>query len=168
MQLAKKVRAFFGLVSAANERIGEGASFLVLFLMAFTATEAVARYVFDSPTIWVWPISKQIFGTFILFGAAYTLIHGGHIRLEILYSRFSSKTRRVVKLVTLICVLIFIGVLVWQGGSMAGNAIEVGERSNEIMRIPLYPFKTLFPIAASLFLLQGIAEFFRKETPKKP
>jgi TRAP-type mannitol/chloroaromatic compound transport system permease small subunit len=64
----------------------------------------------------------------------------------------------------LACFLVFIGVLAWQGALMAVISLMCGERASGTFHIPLYPFKMLIPIAAFLFLLEGIADFFRKKS----
>jgi len=160
--MREKVKRFFSLIDAVTEKIGRGISLLILVMMLVTAVEVIARYVFNNPTVWVWPINRQLFGVYILFGGIYTLLHGGHIRVEVFYNRFSAKMKSVAGVIALICFLSFLGVLFWQGTWMAGNSLMCGERASGAFRIPLYPFKTLVPIAALLFLLQGIVNFFRK------
>ncbi len=161
--MGEKVKRFLCLVDAASEKSGKAISLLIVFMMAITTTEVVARYVFNSPTIWAWPINRQLFGVFILFGGVYTLLHGGHIRVEVLYNRFSPNMKSIARLIALACFLVFIGVLVWQGALMAGISLMCGERASGTFHIPLYPFKMLIPIAAFLFLLEGIADFFRRK-----
>jgi TRAP-type mannitol/chloroaromatic compound transport system permease small subunit len=161
--MGQKIKHSLSLVDDASEKTGKVVSLLIVFMMIITTTEVVARYVFNNPTIWAWPINRQLFGVFILFGGVYTLLHGGHIRVEVLYGRFSPKMKSIANLIALVCFLVFIGVLVWQGSLMAGNSLMSGERASGTFHIPLYPFKMLIPIAAFLFLLEGIADFFRKK-----
>lgn len=160
--MGKKVK-LFNSIDTTTEKIGNVISLLILLIMAITTIEVIARYVFASPTIWAWSINRQLFGVFVLFGGAYTLLHGRHIRVEVLYDRFSPKTKSVARWIALVCLVVFIGALVWQGAWMAGNSLMCGERASGVFRIPLYPFKMLIPIAALLFLLEGIADFFRKK-----
>lgn len=161
--MGEKIRYFLSLIDTISEKIGKTVSLLIVLMMLITTTEVVARYVFNSPTIWVWPINRQLFGVYILFGGIYTLLYGGHIKVEVLSNRFRPKAKRVAELIALLCLLAFLGVLVWQGVWMAGNSIMCGERASGAFRVPLYPLKTLIPIAALLFLLQGVANFFRRE-----
>ena len=55
------------------------------------------------------------------------------------------------------------GVLVWQGSWMGLNSLMMKEKLAGAFRMPLYPFKLLIPIGAFLFLLQGIAVYFRRD-----
>ena len=160
----EKVKRFLNIVDAVSEKSGKAMSLLIVFMMVITTTEVVARYVFNSPTIWAWPINRQLFGVFILFGGVYTLLYGGHIRVEVFYNRLSPRMKSIARLIALACFLVFIGVLAWQGALMAVISLMCGERASGTFHIPLYPFKILIPIAAFLFLLEGIADFFRKKS----
>jgi len=46
---------------------------------------------------------------------------------------------------------------------MGWNSLMMKEKLAGAFRMPLYPFKILIPIGALLFLLQGIAVFFRRD-----
>ena len=161
--MSKKIKLFFNSVDTASEKIGNVVSLVILLLMAITAIEVIARYVFNNPTVWAWTMSRQLFGVFVLFGGTYALLYGRHIRVEVLYDRFSPKMKSAARLIALVCLIVFIGALVWQGTWMAGNSLMARELASGAFRIPLYPFKILIPIAAFLFLLEGIAAFFREK-----
>ena len=162
--MGQNIKRFFSLVDTVTDKIGKTVSLLIVLMMVITVTEVIARYVFNNPTIWAWPINRQLFGVFILFGGAYTLLYGGHIRIEVLYIRFPAKIRAIARLIALACFLTFLGVLLWQSSLMAGISLVSGERASGTFNIPLYPFKTIIPIAAFLFLLEGIADVLRKKS----
>jgi TRAP-type mannitol/chloroaromatic compound transport system permease small subunit len=163
LRWSKKAKRFIVLVDAAAEKSGKVVSLLVVVIMVTTVIEVVARYAFHNPTNWAWPINLQFFAILALFGGVYTLRQGGHIRVEMLYKRFPPKMKLIARLIALACFLIFIGVLVWQGGVMAQLSLMAREWSSGAFKIPLYPFRILLPIAAFLFLLEGIADFIRNK-----
>jgi TRAP-type mannitol/chloroaromatic compound transport system permease small subunit len=160
--MAKKVKAFFGLVNAISEKTGRGASLLIFLMMLTTTVEVVARYAFNHPTFWVWPINRQLFGVFILFAGIYTMSKEDHIRVEIFYAHFSPKMKRIARWTALMSFLCFMVALVLQGVRMGWNSLMEGERLTGAFPLPLYPLKMLIPIAALLFLLEGIVVFFRR------
>jgi len=162
--VSRKARGFLACVDSVAEKSGKAVSLLIMVMMAMTVIEVVARYAFKSPTIWVWPINRQLFAIFVLLGGVYTLRKGGHIRVEMLYNRFPTGMRSVARLIALVCFLVFMGVLVWQGALMARVSIMIGERASGAFRIPIYPFRTFLAVAALLFLLEGIADFVRKKS----
>jgi TRAP-type mannitol/chloroaromatic compound transport system permease small subunit len=162
--VGKRVKRFIVSVDAVAEKSGKAVSLLVIVIMVTTVYEVVARYAFHNPTNWAWPINCQLFAILALFGGAYTLLKGGHIRVETLYNRFPPKMKLIARLIAFACLLIFIGVLVWQGGVMARISLMAGEWTSGVFKIPLYPFRILLPIAAFLFLLEGIADFIRNKS----
>jgi TRAP-type mannitol/chloroaromatic compound transport system permease small subunit len=161
LKMVKKIEPLLDAFDTAIEKLGKGFSLIIILVMAVIMFEVIARYAFNSPTIWAWPITKQLFGVFILFGGIYTLLHGGHIKVEMFYNRFPSKMKFTSRLIALLCALLFLGVLAWLGGVVASNSLVSGEYTSGAFRIPLYPFKMLLPIAATLFCLQGIVNFLR-------
>ncbi len=161
------MRAFFHIIDVVNEKIGNIVCFFILLIMLAVGTSTISRYFFNQPMTIVWPFIRQIFGIIILLGAAYTLLHDRHIRVEILYDHFPAWMRRVSRVITLICFLTFIGILTWQGVVMARISIMLKETTSLISWIPIYPFKILLPIAASLFLIQGLAFYFRAKNQSK-
>jgi len=152
------------VIDAVTEKIGRAISLIALPIMLMIAVEVVARYVFNSPTRWAWPLSTHLFGVLALFGGAYALLHGRHIRVDVLYERFGSRLKRISSVLTLVCFLLFIGLLVWQGYVMAEMSVGSREVIRGIVHFPVYPLKILVPVAALLFLLQGIVIFLRRKT----
>ena len=161
--MAKANKSPSDLITRITEAISKPASLLVFVMMLITSTEVIGRYVFNHPTTWAWPLNRQIFGVFILVAGAYTMSKREHIRIEILYDHFPPKIKKVARGLALASFVIFMGVLVWQGSWMGWNSLMMKEKLAGAFRMPLYPFKLLIPIGALLFLLQGIAVYFRRD-----
>lgn len=161
--MTKGIEALFNLVDGITEKISKPASLLVIIMMGITTTEVVARYFFNRPTVWAWPLNRQIFGLFILVAGIYTMSRGEHIRIEILYNHFPPKIKLIARLFSMVGLISFIGVLIWQGAWMGWNSLMSRELLSGAFRIPLYPFKLLIPICAFLFLLQGIVVFSERK-----
>jgi TRAP-type mannitol/chloroaromatic compound transport system permease small subunit len=162
--MGEKLRIVFKAIDTFSERAGGIVSLLAVVLMLIIVIKVITRYVFDIPFIWAFPISRQVFGVFILFGGVYAMLKGAHLRVEILYNRFSPRVRFYARLVDLVFFLIFMVVLIWQSGWMAGNSIINTELSQGTPKIPLYVIKAFIPVVAVLFLLQGISDFLKKDT----
>jgi TRAP-type mannitol/chloroaromatic compound transport system permease small subunit len=161
--MRKITTVFLKLTDAVTEKTGRAVSLMALPIMLIIAIEVVARYVFNSPTRWAWPLSTHLFGVLSLFGGAYALLHNRHIRVEVLHERFGSRLKLVSNVLTAVCFLLFIGLLVWQGYVMAEMSVGSREVIRGIIHFPVYPLKILVPVAAFLFLLQGIAVFLRRK-----
>ena len=155
------MKALFKVIDAISEKTGKVISLLIFLMMVITTIEVVGRYVFNHPTVWVWPINRQLFGVFILFAGIYTMSKGDHIRVEILYDHFPPKMKLIARWIAMGAFLCFMVALVLQGSRMGWNSLMAREKLTGAFPIPLYPLKLLIPIAAFLFLLEGIAVFSR-------
>ena len=125
--------------------------------------EVFARYAFRAPTIWAFDVSYMLYGSHFMLGAAYTLYKGGHIRTDIFYQNWSPRTRGLVD-ASLYLFFFFPGMVLffWMGLQEALHSIDIREVSDQsAWRPPLYPFKTVIPIAAALLIVQGISEFLK-------
>lgn len=164
--MTDKIRVWFKRVDTSCEKMGKVVSLLIFIMMIITTVEVVSRYVFNHPTMWVWPINKQLFGLFILFAGIYTMHKDDHIKVEIMYDLFSPRMKSIARYTAITSFLLFMVALILQGARMAWNAWLVKEKLTGAFRFPVYPLKILIPVAAFLFLLEGIIVFSRKNSTR--
>jgi TRAP-type mannitol/chloroaromatic compound transport system permease small subunit len=148
-------------IDKINRWIGKMVSIFVLLIMSITLLEVVLRYGFNRPTMWVHETSQQIFAIAFLLGSAYTLQEGGHVRVDILYRRLSTRGRAILEIVTSILYFLFNGVLLWKGGEMAYESVMMLEKTQTPWEPYVFHVILALPIAAILMLLQGIVDFIR-------
>ena len=75
-------KTMFKLIDRVNEKIGNIICFLIILIMFTIGTVTISRYFFNEPLTVVWPVIRQLFGIFVLLGAAYTLLNDRHIRVD--------------------------------------------------------------------------------------
>ena len=150
------------IIERLIENIGKIASILILAILAMITFEVVSRYVFNSPTSWVWLISKQVFGVYIILAGSYALIHHQHIRIEIFYDLFPRFVKTIIRFLTLLIALFFLGSLLWKGSIMGWEAWKYSEKAVGVFKLPLYPLKMFIPIGTALFILGCLVVFLRK------
>lgn len=150
-----------GIIDKANDWVGKIMSFGLIAMMCIMVFELVWRDAFDSPTVWAWQVNGLLFSGVLVLGGGYVLLHKGHVRLDILYERLSYRGKLIADIVTFPIFLIFLSVVVWQGGRMAYSSLSMQERLLGFFPAPVYPTKIAFFVAAALLLLQGIAIFTR-------
>ena len=109
--MIKGLKSFFNLIDMISGKIGDSLSILIIVIMFFTTIEVVLRYVFNSPTIWVWPLSRQIFGVYILFAGIYAMSKNAHIRIEIIYNLLPKRMKQIASVLGMLSFISFIGVL---------------------------------------------------------
>jgi len=163
--MPEKLKAFFSLVNTISDKSGKVVCYAVFFMMVVTTWDVIGRDVFKQPVIWGWLLNKQLFAVFILFGGVYALSKDSHIRIEILYAFFPSRLKTIAKVIAFVNFAIFIGVLIWQSSWMGLNSLKMKQVATGPFKIPLYPLKLLIPLVSILFLLEGIAIFFKREDP---
>lgn len=145
------------------EMVGQAVSILILFIMAIVTYEVISRYVFNAPTSWAWQINRQLFGVFVIIGGSYALIHKNHIQIEMLYAHFPPAMKNIIRWLTLMAALIFLGSLLWKSAVMGLDAWQTGETATGVFKLPYYPLKMFIPVGVALFIIGCIAMYGRKE-----
>lgn len=151
------LRAIDGL----SDWSGKVFSFLVGAIMFIIAYEVVARYVFNSPTVWASESVTYFCGIYAVMGGAYTLRLRGHANVDIVYAHLSPRMKAIVDLATFPFFFLFFGVLLWTGADYSWESLMTTETTGTAWNPPIYPVRIMIPIAALLILLQGFAKFIR-------
>jgi TRAP-type mannitol/chloroaromatic compound transport system permease small subunit len=150
-------------VDKISTLIGQFFSWLILFLTLMISWEVFSRYVLDSPHPWAFDVMSMMYGTLFMMAGAYTLSKNGHVRGDVLYGFFPPRLQAGLDL-TLYLVFFIPGVvaLAWAGYNFAADSWAINEHSNVTADgPPVYPFKTIIPIAGALLLAQGLVEIVR-------
>jgi TRAP-type mannitol/chloroaromatic compound transport system permease small subunit len=144
-----------------NDRIGKGLSLGILIMTVVVLTEVVRRYFFNAPTVWGNELTQLVFAVYVVLSGGYILRWKGHVNVDILYNHFGTRTKAAIDIFTFLLFLLFSGMMVVYGGSLAWESLAMWERSDSAWRPPLYPIKMMIPLGALLLLLQGIAKLIR-------
>jgi TRAP-type mannitol/chloroaromatic compound transport system permease small subunit len=151
------------LVDKISTWVGHGFSFLIVGLTLLVSWEVFSRYALGSPHDWVFDAMIMLYGTFFMMAGAYTLAKNGHVRGDVLYGSFRPRTQATLDL--LLYLVFFIpGVIAitYAGYFYAAESWAIKEHSsNTADGPPIYPFKTVIPIAGAFLLVQGIVEIIR-------
>src|SRR6202162_3169568 len=142
---------------------GKATAWLIMLLMFAVCIEVFKRYILNAPTSWIFDLDNMLYGTLFMICGAYTLAQDAHVRGDFLYGLFKPRTQATLDLV--LYILFFLpGViaLIYAGIDYAGISWRINEHSNVTSEgPPVYPFKTVIPIAGVLVLIQGLAEIAR-------
>ena len=105
----------------------------------------------------------MLYGSVFMMAGAYTLSKNGHVRGDVLYGFFPPRLQAGLDLA--LYILFFIpGVfaLAWAGYNFAAESWAINEHSNVTANgPPVYPFKTVLPLAGAFLLVQGVVEIIR-------
>ena len=155
------LNAILRAVDNINDWVGKVLSFGVLFMFALVLTEVIRRYFFNSPTVWGNELTQLTFGVYVVLCGGYILRWGGHVNVDILYDRFSARGKAIADIITFALFIMFCGMMLAYGGSLAWESLSRFEHSQSAWNPPLYPMKLMIPTGAFLLLLQGIAKLVR-------
>ena len=143
--------------------IGQFFSWLILALTLMISWEVFSRYVLDNPHAWAFDVMSMMYGSLFMMAGAYTLSKNGHVRGDVLYGFFPPRLQAWFDLI--LYFLFFIpGVfaLAYAGYGFAADSWAINEHSNVTANgPPVYPFKTILPIAGAFLLAQGLVEIVR-------
>ncbi|RJR48568.1 MAG: TRAP transporter small permease subunit [Desulfobacteraceae bacterium] len=157
-----KLKRILSFIDSMSEWTGKVISFLILVLSLIVGYEILMRYGFNRPTIWVNELSGMIFGTFIIFGGAFTARYNGHMGMDIVYGMLSDRKKAALDVISFFILFIpLLVVLVWKGGVLAWKSALMLEHDSSQWGPPLYPIRIMLPLGALLFLLQASAKLVR-------
>ena len=158
-----KIQKFLLAADHISTWAGKTAAWLILVLMSAVCIEVFKRYILNTPTAWVFDFESMLYGTLFMLCGAYTLAQDAHVRGDFLYGSMKPRTQATLDLV--LYILFFLpGViaLIYAGIDYAAISWRINEHSNITSEgPPVYPFKTIIPIAGVLVLIQGLAEIVR-------
>jgi TRAP-type mannitol/chloroaromatic compound transport system permease small subunit len=143
--------------------VGQFFSWLILLLTLMISWEVFSRYVLDSPHAWAFDVMSMMYGSLFMMAGAYTLSKNGHVRGDVLYGFFPPRLQAWFDLI-LYFVFFIPGVfaLAYAGYGFAADSWAINEHSNITADgPPVYPFKTILPIAGAFLLAQGLVEIVR-------
>ena len=143
--------------------VGQAFSWFIVALTLHVSWEVFSRYALDNPRAWAFDVMIMFYGTLFMMAGAYTLAKNGHVRGDVIYGFFSPRAQAAVDL-TLYILFFLPGViaLTYAGYFYAAESWAINEHSNITSEgPPVYPFKTVIPLAGAFVLVQGIVEIIR-------
>jgi len=147
-------------VERFNWLLGRMAMYSLLALMGVLLWGTIARGA-GSPPIWTDEMAQFLLTGYFMIGGAYALQMGSAVRMDLLYSRWSDRTRALVDVLTIGTLLFYLGVLLWGGWESLQYALEYGERRRGLWRPYMAPIKIIMCLGILMMLLQCTAFLIR-------
>jgi TRAP-type mannitol/chloroaromatic compound transport system permease small subunit len=143
--------------------VGKLFAWCILALTFAICYEVFARYLFRAPTTWAFDVSYMLYGTLFMMAGAYTLCRNGHVRADFAYRLLRPRQQAALDLTLYIVFFMpaMIGMIVY-GWDFFLQSYHQNEASSVSPDGPyVWPFKFVIPAAATLVLIQGLAEMAR-------
>jgi TRAP-type mannitol/chloroaromatic compound transport system permease small subunit len=153
------VLAVIRWIDLINEKVGRAVSWLTLTMLIVTFLVATLRYMFSLGWVWMQESYVWMHGTVFMVAAGYTLLHEGHVRVDIFYRPGSRRFKAGVDLFGVLFLLMpTVGIIFWVALPYVILSWHRLEESREAGGLPgLFLWKTTMIIFCVLLGLQGLA-----------
>ena len=138
--------------------VGGATAWISLVIVGLMATNVLLRYLFSVGSVWSQELEWHLLVPLVLFGMSYALRHGDHVRVDILYAKFSDRTKVIVDLASALLTAAISVMVIWLSIKYVQQAYVIDEGSPDPGGIPhRYIIKSLIPIGFALLFAQSIA-----------
>ena len=151
-------------IDSLNERVGRCVSWLTLAMVLVTFCIVVLRYLFGLSWVMMQESIIYLHGLVFMLGAAYTLKHDGHVRVDIIYQRCTPKVKAWIDLLgTLFLLLPVTGFILWSSWDYVLDSWDIMESSRNSGGLPfVYLLKSCLLLMSGLLILQGLSLLMTK------
>jgi C4-dicarboxylate transporter, DctQ subunit len=154
----------FESVERALRRVNTTLSYLCAFFVVFMTLSIIydvfARLLFRAPTIWVIDINEYLLVYLTFVPAAWILMRDRHVKVELLTTRLSRRTRFRLGIGTDIFACFYCIILAWQGWVVAWEAFERGYEFSTALAFPRFPVLVIIPVGAAWLALGFIVKIW--------
>jgi TRAP-type mannitol/chloroaromatic compound transport system permease small subunit len=145
-------------IERAVDLVGRAASWLALVIVVVMATNVVLRYLFSYGSVWAQELEWHLLAPLILFGIPYALLKGEHVRVDVLYAKFSQANQLRVEVVSQVLCLLIAAAFVWLSLGYVQQSYVIMEGSADPGGLPYrWALKALIPAGFALLALQSVA-----------
>ena len=154
------IKQYIKFVDKFNYRIGRIAMFTIFLMVGVMFYSAITK-TFFRPALWTYEFSQFLMVAYFLVGGAYSIQLKGHVRMDLIYSNWSEKTKCRWDSFTSLIMISYLVLLLYGSIESTIYAISYGERSYSIWRPYMWPIKVIMSFGIFLMLLQAISQFFK-------
>ncbi len=159
----KTLLVFSRLIDAVTETIGKAVGWLILVAVLVSAGNAIVRKVFNtSSNAWL-EAQWYLFGGAFMLAAAYTLAQNEHIRIDVVYGKFSRRVQHWIDLLGHCLFLMpFVLLMVYYLVPYVLMSVRSGEVSSSAGGLIVWPAKAILLAGFVLLAFQGVSEIIKK------
>ncbi len=150
------------LIDRLNLLVGRVVCWLVLIMTLIGSGNAITRHFNLSSNAWL-EIQWYLFSAVFLLYSGYTLLKNGHIRIDIISSRFSKRTQVIMDIIgDLFFLFPMAALIIWLSWPLFISTYLSGETSSDAGGLIRWPLRILIPVGFSLLLLQGFSQLIKR------
>jgi TRAP-type mannitol/chloroaromatic compound transport system permease small subunit len=148
-----------GGIDAFVDLVGRITSWLALGIALVMGANVLFRYGFSYGFIWAQELEWHVFVPICLFGMSYALLHGEHVRVDVLFQSFSPRMKHFVDVVAAFLSMAFCVIVIWLSIPYVYASWSIGEGTSNPGGIEYrYIVKALIPIGFAVLFLQSLSQ----------
>ena len=137
---------------------GRATSWLALAIVVLMAVNVLLRYLFSEGSVWAQELEWHLLSPLILFGMSYAMLHGEHVRVDVLYAGFSERRKLLVDLLSALLCIAIAAAVIWLSIQYVQQSWVIDERSPDPGGLThRWLLKSLIPIGFFMLILQCVA-----------
>jgi len=142
--------------------VGRATAWLALAIVVLMATNVVLRYLFSYGSVWSQELEWHLLVPLVMFSVAFALQQGEHVRVDVLYARFSPRTQALVNIAAAVLCLAISALALWFSVKYVQQAYVINEQSADPGGLThRWVLKALIPAGFVLLGLQSVAEIVK-------
>lgn len=139
--------------------VGRATAWLALGLALVMGANVLLRYGFSIGSIWMQEFEWHIMVPICVFGMSYALLHGEHVRVDVLFQYFTPRSKQIVEIVTAVVGMLLSIIVIWLCAPYVWQSWSIGEGTANPGGIEYrYIVKSLIPLGFALFFLQSLSQ----------
>ena len=125
------------------------------------ATNVLLRYGFSIGSVWAQELEWHLLAPLILFGMSYAMLHGEHVRVDVLYAKFGERRKLWIEVLSQVLCILVSAAIIWFSIQYVQQAYVIDERSPDPGGLThRWVLKALIPLGFSFLILQCVASLF--------
>jgi len=146
-------------IDAFVDFVGRSTSWLALGIALVMGANVLLRYAFSYGFIWAQELEWHIFVPICLFGMSYALLHGEHVRVDVLFQYFKPRNKHLVDVISAFISMAFCVIVIWLSIPYVYQSWSIGEGTSNPGGIEYrYIVKSVIPIGFAILFLQSLSE----------
>ncbi len=145
-------------IERAVDLVGRATSWLALVIVVVMATNVVLRYLFSYGSVWAQELEWHLLTPLIMFGIPFALLKGDHVRVDVLFEKFTPLRQQYVEVVSQALGIAIALLFLWLSFAYVQQSYSIGETSSDPGGLPYrWILKSVLPLGLALLALQSIA-----------
>ena len=159
--MPKFIVNYVKVIDYLSTKFGRAAMYLIFVMIATLLVNAFTRNILNLPLSWCIEMAQFTMTAYYIVGGPYSMQLDSHVRMDLIYSRFSPRNQARLDSFTAIFLVVYLVCLLIGAISSTEYAIEYNQRKFSQWNPSMIPIKLIMVFGIFLMLLQAISTFFK-------